>query len=582
MNSTIELVFMIASVMMMCIIFISVYGFRKERGVSYLLGVIVCRIIYSSGVIMEKSSYLLMEKLIFRNIHQTALNLMVPFFLLFTLELIGRDKLLRTRWKIMLFAGFALWSLLMWFNSDLHMIYRSIELYDGHLVTTRTVYSITFSMICYSIVAICFYFLVQYIRNIRNDLRKPVLWVLLLASFSFVFEIVKFAIPEWLPWLLPLTVYCGFIGMVMLAIIMRYKFFSIVPFARTIVLDTLQESILIANASGQIIDSNKQASKWFSKMGYSSISGRGIAELLELWPQWHMLCKSMEQGNVEIDIWLDGERRIYSVNVYPLHTQRKQRQGSISLIFDITEKERQLEQIVQLNQLKDQLLTIVSHDIRSPLAMQFQLVELLEEDRDGFGAEHREIIERLGDQTRNTLGMTTNLLEWFRIQREDMALRPQILELSEVVEDCCHLLRIQSEGKQIIVNNRVASGTRVYADREALGLIIRNLLSNAIKFTGLGGLIQVHAQISGDMVIVSVRDNGVGMEEEHVRQLFGEKQHNSLLGTMGEKGAGLGLLVSQQFVQRSGGSMWVESQAGQGSVFHFTIRGEQNDEKAHR
>ncbi|MBP1994859.1 sensor histidine kinase [Paenibacillus eucommiae] len=582
MNSTIELVFMIASVMMICIIFISVYGFRKERGVSYLLGVIMCRIVYASGVVLEKSSDLLIEKLIFRNMFQTALNLMVPFFLLFTLELIGRDKLLRTRWKIMLFSGFTLWSLLMWFDADLHMIYRTIELYDGHLVTTRTVYSITFSIICYCIVLICFYFLVQYIRNIRNDLRKPVLWVLLLASFSFVFEIVKFASPGWLPWLLPLTVYCGFIGMVMLVIILRYKFFSIVPFARNMVLDTLQESILIANAAGQVIDSNKQASQWFSKMGYASVSGRSIAELLALWPQWHMLCKSMQQGNVEIDIWLDGERRNYSVNVYPLHTQRKQRQGSISLIFDITEKERHLEQIVQLNQLKDQLLTIVSHDIRSPLALQFQLVELLEEDRDSFGAEHREIIERLGDQTRNTLGMTTNLLEWFRIQREDMSLRPQILELSEVVEDCCHLLRIQSESKQIMVSNRIASGTRVYADREALGLIIRNLLSNAIKFTGLCGSIQVYAQVSGDMVIVSVRDNGVGMEEEHVRQLFGEKQHNSLMGTMGEKGTGLGLLVSQQFVQRSGGSLWVESKAGQGSVFHFTIKGEHNDGNTHR
>lgn len=79
MNSTIERILMIASVMMTCIILITIYGFRRERGVIYLLGLIVCRIIYSSGVILEKSSYLLTEKLFFRNIHQTALNLMVPF-----------------------------------------------------------------------------------------------------------------------------------------------------------------------------------------------------------------------------------------------------------------------------------------------------------------------------------------------------------------------------------------------------------------------------------------------------------------------------------------------------------------------
>ncbi|GGD97739.1 sensor histidine kinase [Paenibacillus nasutitermitis] len=574
MNPTIELVFMIASVMMMCIIFITVYGHRRERGVSYLLGLIICRIIYASGVVLEKSSDLLMEKLIFRNMHLTALNLMVPFFLLFTLELIGRDKLLRTPWKIMLFTAFALWSLLMWFDSDLHLIYRTIELIDGQLITKRTVYSMTFSMICYSIIVLCFYFLFHYIRNIRSDLRKPVMWVLFLASFSFIFEIIKFTNPHWSPWLLPLTVYCGFIGMFMLVIILRYKFFSIVPFARNMVLDTLQESILIANASGQIIDSNKQASRWFSKMGHGSVSGRNIAELLAVWPDWHRLCMSMQQGNAEIDIWLDGERRIYSVNVYPLHTQRKQRQGSISLIFDITEKQRHLEQIARLNDMKDQLFTIVSHDIRSPLAMQYQLIELLEDDKDSLGKDHREIVEMLGDQIRNTLGMTTNLLEWFRSQREDLALRPQSLELSEVVEECCHALHMNNEAKQITVTNRIASGTRVYADREALGLIIRNLLSNAIKFTRLGGSVHVHAELSGDMVIVSVRDNGVGMEEEQVRQLFGGKQLSSMPGTMEEKGAGLGLLVSRQFVQRSGGSLWVESTKGQGSIFYFTMRGE--------
>jgi signal transduction histidine kinase len=574
MNATVELVLMIASVLMMGIILYFAYGFRKERGMFYLIGVIVCRMIYSSGIILEKSSYLLMDKLVFRNIQTTALNLMVPFFLLFVYQLIGRDKLLKPRWKIMLFTVFVLWSLLSWFDSELHVIYRTIQLYNGHLVTTRTLYSVSFSVICYCILAGCLYFLFQYIRNIRNDFRKPGMWVLFLSTFPVVLEIIKLMNPDWSSWLLPLSVYCGFTGTLMMAIMLRIKFFSTVPIARNIVLDTLQESIVIANTSGKIIDSNKQAFYWFSKMGYATTNGQNITELLSTWPEWLKLCRTMQQGRVEIETWLNGERKIYSVNVYPLRILRKQGQGSISLIVDITEKERHLEQIAHLNQLKDQLFTIVSHDIRSPLALQFQLVELLEEDRDRFEPDQREIIETLGDQIRNTLGMANNLLEWFRSQREDMALRPQVLELSEVVEECCHMLHIKSEAKHIKVNNRIALGTRVYADREALGLIIRNLLSNAIKFTGLDGTVQVDAQLSGDKVIISIRDNGVGMEEEQVRQLFAKKQLHSLAGTLGEKGAGLGLLVSRQFVQLSGGSLWAESTVGHGSVFHFTMRGE--------
>jgi signal transduction histidine kinase len=573
MDSTVELVFMIASLIMMGIILFFVYGFRRERGVSYLIGVIVCRIIYSSAIIMERNSDLFNEKLFFRNIQSTALNLMVPFFLLFVYQLIGRDNFVKSRWKITPFAIVALWSLLSWLDPQLHVIYHSVELDNGYLMTTRTLYSMAFSVVCYCVLAVCLFLLFQFLRSIRNDFRKPGMWVLFLSTFPLVLEIVKLLKPDWSSWLLPFSVYCGFTGAVMLVITLRIKFFNTVPIARNIVLDTLQESIVIANVSGKIIDSNRRASEWFTEVGRGTIDGRNITEVLAAWPEWLDLCKTMQQGRSEIDVWLDGERKIYSVTVYPLHILRRQGQGSISLIVDITEKQRHLEQIAQLNRLKDQLFTIVSHDIRSPLAVQYQLVELLEEDRAHLTSDHWEIVESLGGHIRNTLGMTNNLLEWFRSQREDMALRPQSLELGEVVEECCQMLLITSEAKQISVNNRIGSGIRVYADREVLGLIIRNLVSNAIKFTGLGGEIDVFAQLSGDVVTVSVRDNGVGMGEEQLRRLFDTAQLHSLAGTLGEKGTGLGLLVSRQFVERSGGSIGVNSKVGQGSTFYFTMRG---------
>ncbi|PRX60173.1 phospho-acceptor domain-containing protein [Cohnella sp. SGD-V74] len=560
---------MTASVVLSGIILFFIYGYRKERGVSYLIGVIVCRMIYSSSIIMEKSSYLLTDKLFFRHIQSTALNLMVPFILLFVYHLVGREKLIKLRWKVMLFSIFVLWSLLSWFDFELHVIYHSVDLVDGHLATARTVYSISFSLVCCGIIAACLYFLFQYVRNIRNDFRKPGMWVLFLSTFPFVLEIAKLMEPDWSSWLLPLSVYCGFTGTLMLVITLRIKFFAILPFARTIVLDTLQESVVITNASGKIIDSNKRASQWFAQMGHAAISGRDVRELLEPWPEWHQLCESMKEGRVEVEAWLDGERKIYSVHVSPVYRLRTQ--GSVSLIVDITEKEKHLEQIAHLNRLKDQLFTIVSHDIRSPLASQYQLIAMLEEDRDRLDEEHREIIGMLGEQIRQTLGMTNNLLEWFRSQREDMALRPQWLELSDVAEECCHVLYSQSAAKRISVESAVPVGTRVYADREALGLILRNLLSNAIKFTEAEGAVCVDAKVSGEWATISVRDNGIGMEEEHVMRLF-EEPLNSSPGTSGEKGSGLGLLVSRQFVERSGGKLWAESRPGQGSVFHFTMR----------
>ncbi|MBO9610754.1 MAG: hypothetical protein J7639_32685, partial [Paenibacillaceae bacterium] len=568
---------MVVSVALSGIILWFVYGYRKERGVRYLLGVIICRMIYSSSIIMEKSSDAVTDKLIFRHMQVTAINLIVPFFLLFVYQLVGREKPVKLGWKIALFAVFVFWSLLSWFDAELHVIYRSVALANGHLVTARTAYSISFGMVCYGIIAACLYFLFQYIRNIRNDFRKPGMWVLFLSTFPFILEIAKLVNPDGMPWLQPLSVYCGLTGTLMLAITLRIKFFAIVPIARNIVLDTIQESIVIANSSGKIIDSNQQAARWFAGMGHTAISGRDVKELLRLWPEWHRLCESMQEGRVVIEAGLDGERKIYHVNVSPIRHLRNQ--GSVSLIVDMTEKEKHLEQIARLNRMKDQLFTTVSHDIRSPLAAQYQLIAMLEEDRDRFGEEHREIIAMLGGQIRQTLGMTNNLLEWFRSQREDMALRPEWLVLSEVADDCCHVLHALSEAKRIGVENAVPAGTRVYADREALGLILRNLLSNAIKFTGMEGSICVEARVSAGMATIAVRDDGVGMEAEQVQRLFEEKSLNSSPGTWGEKGSGLGLLVSRQFVEQSGGKLWAESRAGQGSVFYFTVKGEAEGKK---
>lgn len=569
MDFSVELVLMILSIIMMGIVFFTLYRFRKKPGFIYLMGLVGCRIIYASGVILEKNSYLLQDKFIFRSMQQTALSLMVPFFILFVYGLISHQQVIRSRWKLALFSVFIFWALLIWFDPYLHIVFQTMELHDGQLVTTRTIYASIFNIICYSTLAVCIYVLFRYIWTMRTDLRKPGILVLLLASLPLVLEVIRFFNPHWSPWLGPLSILCGMTGMLMLLITWRYKLFSIIPIAKNVVFDTFQEGMLIMNTSGEVVDGNKKAIQFFSELGYTNFYGSPISALLERWPEWYRLSQALEHGSVEVE-W---ESKIYRVNVYPLRTERKQRQGSVSLIFDITEQQRHLEKIEYLNKLKDQLFTIVSHDIRSPLAMQFQLIELLEEDMGDFGSEHQEIIAKLGEQIRHTLGMSNNLLEWFRSQREDVILRPQLLELSEAVEECCQLLHINSEAKHLHINNNIRIGTYVYADREVVLLVVRNLLSNAIKFTKVGGSIYIHAQLSGKMVIVSVRDNGIGMDNGQIERLFVENQMHSSVGTSGEQGAGLGLLVSKQFVQLSGESIWVESKPGQGSVFYFTMRG---------
>src|SRR5690606_9628918 len=159
-----------------------------------------------------------------------------------------------------------------------------------------------------------------------------------------------------------------------------------------------------------------------------------------------------------------------------------------------------------LNQMKDQLLAAVSHDIRDPLALQVNLVELLDTPQTNLQPADVEVIRTLSEQIRNTYMVVENLLDWFRGQQEGTVLRSESILVHEIVDEACRLLVLNCETKQLQLRININQQIRVSADREALILIIRNLLSNAIKFSNPGDAITVTAAQHGDQVDISVTD----------------------------------------------------------------------------
>lgn len=126
-----------------------------------------------------------------------------------------------------------------------------------------------------------------------------------------------------------------------------------------------------------------------------------------------------------------------------------------------------------------------------------------------------------------------------------------------------------ADTKGIELLENVPEGLKIYADMDMLDAVIRNLVSNAIKFT-LGGQIIVEVKIREYDLLFSVKDNGVGMSEEVVLQLFNKSFTHTTYGTSGEKGTGLGLELCRDFVEKHHGKIWVESKKGMGSTFYFT------------
>lgn len=577
MSNNVMLLTLIASAIMMCMLLVYSFLYRHQRGVRYFAWIMVCRVVYGGGVILELYNETLPAKLLFRHVEQTGLVTMVPLIILCVLDVYGRDEWLKPNRQALLFSVSAVWVVLVWTDPYTRLVHSSVTLADGHLMVEKSNLTISFNLICYLALIVCFYAFMVYAWRARPETRKPGIAVVLLGSSSFGVELLKLAYPDLTPWLLPISVYCSVFGLAMLWIILKINLFSIIPMARSFIVDTIREGILTVDERGRVVDSNAFILPLLGEPGDGSPLGRDVRELLASWPQWRDACLGRQEQSLEI-AGSGGERLSFIVKVYPLLSRRGRSLGAVSIAFDVTEQQRRLESIARLNRMKDQLFTLVSHDIRQPLATQVGLIEWLEREQEGLNPSQLQLVELLSAQARSTYLTVDNVLEWFRGQREDVQLRLETVPLAELVHEAYRLLAVQCEAKQVRIERQIDPGLRVAADRETIVMVLRNLLSNAIKYSSRGGRVDVAAARSDGRVVVTVRDSGTGMDAARLRAIGEELWSPSSAGTEGERGTGLGLAISRRFLAMHGSELGASSEPGEGSAFYFSLREGDADE----
>jgi signal transduction histidine kinase len=228
--------------------------------------------------------------------------------------------------------------------------------------------------------------------------------------------------------------------------------------------------------------------------------------------------------------------------------------------------------LLQLNGTKDKFFSIISHDLKSPLNSLTGFLQILDMQVDAFSpSELREFAKGMNKSVKSLLELLDNLLLWSRTQTNTIEFSPLELSLSEIVDGNINLLQAVAQNKAISLLSEVNPGLRVYADRNMLNSVLRNLISNAIKFTPSNGRILIRAQERNDQVEVSVIDNGIGMSEQTISQLFRLDTYHTTPGTANEKGNGLGLILVKEFAEKNGGSISVESKVGKGTTFTITL-----------
>ncbi|OJJ22062.1 hypothetical protein BKI52_08465 [marine bacterium AO1-C] len=230
----------------------------------------------------------------------------------------------------------------------------------------------------------------------------------------------------------------------------------------------------------------------------------------------------------------------------------------------------QQEELHHLNQFKDKLLSIISHDLKSPLNTLQGTLSLFEADA-LTPDELQKLTIELRSKMQATRYLMENILQWAMMQMEKVAFNPCPVDLCALVTDTLNVLDI-TQNKSIQLQNNIHQGTTIFADQQMVALVIRNLTANAIKFTHKNGQVQVFAQPHNHSHLeIAVQDNGLGIPD-HVKPYIFDSNHTySTEGTAHEKGTGLGLLLCKEFIEKNRGKIWVESTQGVGTTFKFTL-----------
>ncbi|MCF8370692.1 MAG: tetratricopeptide repeat protein [Bacteroidales bacterium] len=234
--------------------------------------------------------------------------------------------------------------------------------------------------------------------------------------------------------------------------------------------------------------------------------------------------------------------------------------------------ESQKIDLQKLNITKDKFFSIIAHDLKSPFSSLLGLLDMLEEDFDTLSDnEKMEIIVSLQKSSHNTYNLLMNLLDWSRSQRGQIKFEAEEFRLSDSIHNVTKVLISRSKLKNHTLELDIPEELTVNTDKMMLESIVLNLVTNSIKFTNNEGRIWVSAKQIDTSLLISIKDNGIGIPSEKIAQLFELDNDFKRLGTNSELGTGLGLILCHDFVSMMGGKISVESAEGKGSTFTIAI-----------
>ncbi len=235
-----------------------------------------------------------------------------------------------------------------------------------------------------------------------------------------------------------------------------------------------------------------------------------------------------------------------------------------------TEIKQQHAELVQADRFRASIFSVVSHDLRSPLSS-FQALLSVSKIVDLPAHEIKSMLITIGNQLTAVSKMLDSLLVWSSQQMANEKLDIQEIFPYQIIKDCENLFMDRINLKKLYINIKISPNLSIHSDLKRFEFIIRNIFNNAIKFSFSGKAIIFEQHETDSKILISITDQGVGMDETKIRALKGMQQQHSLDGTLEEKGNGIGLMLCHEFANRIKCSITIESRIGFGSTFTIHI-----------
>jgi signal transduction histidine kinase len=329
--------------------------------------------------------------------------------------------------------------------------------------------------------------------------------------------------------------------------------------------EAITDAVAILDAEGNVLKMNRANVSFLSSLSQNVLSERrckvhfGLEESERICPFTQMkLSGKPEHG----ELYEPGKDRYYHISIYPLLSEDGTLWGGVHIAQDITEQKK-------MESLKDEMISSVSHEMRTPLTAMLGFVEFLLE-QEVEPQQQREFLETVHRETERLNDLVSNFLDLQRLQAQLETYQFEPLPACPLVQEAVHLFAVASKKHPIRLECPPQLPT-VWGDSRRLQQVLKNLLSNAIRYSPEGGAITVGAEEDEGSVRFWVRDEGMGIPPLALNRIFDRFYRVDDSARRIPGGIGLGLALVREVVRAHKGRVWVESTMGRGSTFYFTV-----------